>query len=103
MRLHLAIKAVRFMTQTTVGIRELKAHLSSYVQQAKSGASVIITERGTPVARIVPIGRPLDDRIEDLVEAGLVTWSGRKLSHIAPVARTEGQQTVADLLLEDRE
>ena len=90
------------MTETTVGIRELKARLSSYVQQAKSGASVVITERGTPVARIVPIGRSLEDRMEDLVEAGLVTWSGKKLSRIAPAARTQGQQTVAGLLLEDR-
>lgn len=91
------------MTQITVGIRELKARLSSYVRQAKSGASVVITERGTPVARIVPIGRSLESRMEDLVEAGLITWSGKKLSRIAPVARTQGEQTVADLLLEDRE
>jgi prevent-host-death family protein len=91
------------VTQITVGIRELKTHLSSYVRRAKSGASVVITERGTPVARIVPIGRSLANRIEDLVEAGLITWSGKNLSRIAPVARTQGQQTVADLLLEDRE
>ena len=91
------------MTQTTVGIRELKARLSRYVQQAKSGTSVVITERGKPVARIVPVGRSLEDRMEDLVQAGLITWSGKKLSRIAPVARTQGQQTVADLLLEDRE
>jgi hypothetical protein len=41
--------------------------------------------------------------MENLAEAGLITWSGQKLSRIAPVARTHGQQTVADLLLEDRE
>ena len=91
------------MAQVTVGIRELKARLSSYVRQVKSGASVIITDRGEPVARLVPMGRALEDRMEDLVEAGLITWSGRTLSPIAPVARTQGQQTVADLLLEDRE
>jgi prevent-host-death family protein len=91
------------MSQVTVGIRELKARLSSYVRQARSGASVIITDRGEPVARLVPMGRSLEDRMEDLVEAGLITWSGRNLSRIAPVARTQGQQAVADLLLEDRE
>jgi prevent-host-death family protein len=91
------------VAQITVGIRELKARLSSYVRQAKSGASVVITERGTPVARIVPMGRSLEDRMENLVEAGLITWSGKKLSRVAPVAHTQEQQTVADLLLEDRE
>jgi prevent-host-death family protein len=91
------------VAQVTVGIRELKARLSSYVRQARSGASVIITDRGEPVARLVPMGRSLEDRMEDLVEAGLITWSGRNLSRIAPVARTQGQHAVADLLLEDRE
>ena len=91
------------MAQVTVGIRELKARLSSYIRQAKSGTSVVITDRGEPVARLVPMGRSLEHRMDDLVEAGLVNWSGKNLSRIAPVASTRGQQTVADLLLEDRE
>ena len=103
MRLHFWQKGASTVAQVTVGIRELKARLSSYVRQARSGASVIITDRGEPVARLVPMGRSLEDRMEDLVEAGLITWSGRNLSRIAPVARTQGQQAVADLLLEDRE
>ena len=41
--------------------------------------------------------------MKDLVQAVLNTWSGKKLSRIAPVARTQGQQTVAGLLLDDRE
>ena len=91
------------MAHVTVGIRELKARLSSYVRQAKSGTSVVITDRGKPVARLVPMGRSLEDRMDDLVEAGLVSWSGKKLSRIVPVVSTHGQQTIADLLLEDRE
>jgi prevent-host-death family protein len=91
------------MSQLTVGIRELKAHLSSYLRQVKLGDSVVITERGKPVGRIVPISPSLEARLQDLAEAGLTAWSGRKLSPMAPVARTRGQQTVADLLLEDRE
>ena len=42
-------------------------------------------------------------KMEDLVDAGVITWSGKNLARIAPVARTHGQQSVADLLLEDRE
>jgi hypothetical protein len=51
----------------------------------------------------VPMGRSLEDRMADLIDAGLITWSGKNLARIAPVARTHGQQSVADLLLEDRE
>jgi len=91
------------MSQVTVGIRELKAHLSSYLHQVKSGASVVITERGKPVGRIVPIGPSLETRLQDLIEAGLAAWSGQRLSPMAPVAHTRGKQMVAELLLEDRE
>jgi prevent-host-death family protein len=91
------------MTPTAVGIRELKARLSSYLRQVKDGATLIITERGKPIGRIVPVSPSLETRLQELIQAGLVTWSGRKLMPMEPVARTRGVRTVADLLLEDRE
>ena len=91
------------MTQTIVGIRDLKARLSAYMQQVKAGATVIITERGRPIGRIVPLSPSVETRVQELTQAGLMAWSGRKLAPLAPVARTRGKRTVADLLLEDRE
>jgi antitoxin (DNA-binding transcriptional repressor) of toxin-antitoxin stability system len=60
-------------------------------------------ERGTPVGRIVPLSPPVETRVRQLVEAGLVAWNGQRLASMASVARTQGQRTVADLVLEDRE
>ncbi len=37
-----------------VGIAELKAHLSGHLRSVKKGETLIVVERGTPVARIVP-------------------------------------------------
>jgi prevent-host-death family protein len=91
------------MSHVTVGIRELKAHLSSYLRQVKSGASIVITERGNPVGRIVPVSPSLETRLQELIAAGLVTWSGQRLSPLAPLARTQGEQIVSDLLLGVRE
>ncbi len=91
------------MSELTVGVRELKANLSRYVHEVKSGASVVITERGKPVGRIVPISPSLEVRLQELAEAGLIAWSGRALTPVAPVARVRGKQTISDLLLEDRE
>ena len=91
------------MTQTTVGIRDLKARLSSYMRQVKDGATLVITERGKPIGRIVPVSHSVETRLRELIQAGLVAWSGRKLMPMDPVARTRGRRTVADLLLEDRE
>jgi len=91
------------MAQMTVGIRELKARLSNYIQQVKAGATLIITERGKPVGRIMPLSPSVETRVQELVQAGLIAWSGHKLVPMMPVARTRGRRTVADLLLEDRE
>jgi len=38
----------------TVGIRELKNHLSKYVRQAEGGHVVIVTDRGRIVAELRP-------------------------------------------------
>ncbi len=91
------------MAQTIVGIRDLKTRLSAYMQQVKAGATVVITERGRPIGRIVPLSPSVETRVQELVQAGLMAWSGRKLAPLAPLARTRGKRTLADLLLEDRE
>src|SRR5207247_4560133 len=36
----------------SVGIRELKAHLSAYVRKARAGKTVVITDRGKVVAEL---------------------------------------------------
>jgi prevent-host-death family protein len=87
----------------TVGIRELKARLSAYMQQVKAGATLLVTERGKPIGRIVPLSPSLETRVQALAQAGLVAWNGHKLLPRSPVARTRGKRTVADMLLEDRE
>lgn len=91
------------MAQATVGIRELKAQLSLYVQRVKVGDTVVITERGKAIGRIVPIAPSVEERLQELVAAGVVDWNGRKLEPMTPVAKTRGPKTVSDLLLEDRE
>jgi len=91
------------MTQTAIGIRELKTRLSNYMQQVKAGATLVITERGKPVGRIVPLSPSVETRVQELVRARLMAWNGNKLVSMAPVARTRGRRMVADLLLEDRE
>lgn len=38
-----------------VSLREANQHLSRYVQMAEGGSEVVITRRGKPVARLVPV------------------------------------------------
>jgi prevent-host-death family protein len=53
-----------------VGIRELRAGLSRWIEQVRAGEELIVTDRGTPVARIAPIDRT--SAYERLVAAGLL-------------------------------
>jgi hypothetical protein len=56
-----------------------------------------------PIRRIVPLRPSVEERVQELTQAGLTAWSGHRSSPKAPVARARGRRTVADLLLEDRE
>lgn len=53
------------MTQT-IGIRELRQHASRYVAAAHAGEEILVTDRGHPMARLVPLS-PLEQRIDYLV------------------------------------
>ena len=58
----------------TAAIAKLKAGLSGYLDSVKAGEQVVVTDRGRPVALIVPIDRKLseDERRAELVCKGLV-------------------------------
>ena len=41
-------------------ISEVKNALSAYLRKVRSGESVLVLDRNTPVARIVPVGRDVE-------------------------------------------
>jgi prevent-host-death family protein len=58
-----------------VGVRELRQNLSKYLRRVEAGESLDVTERGRPVARLVP-----------LVEDGLLARLARE-GRLAQVPR----------------
>jgi prevent-host-death family protein len=91
------------MKERRVGIRELKSKLSEYVRDVKSGATIVVTEHGRRVARLVPEAHSLDERLDALKNAGAVSWSGRRLRRLKPDVRPRTNRTVADVLVDNRE
>lgn len=77
-------------------IASLKASLSEYLAGVKGGAEVIVTERGRPVARIVPY-EAQGDEMDDLVRAGAVRPPHRPLG--AGFAGVNGPEDPDGLLL----
>jgi prevent-host-death family protein len=92
------------MAERRVGIRELKSKLSECVREVRSGGTIVVTEHGRPVARMIADASSLRERLEVLTNAGGILWSGRRLQPTKPLARVRSRRkTVADLISENRE
>ncbi len=90
------------------GIAELKAHLSSYLDQVKAGGEVLVTDRGVPVARLVPLEqrRQLGSRRMRLARAGTLQLGrgrARKALLKPPRGKMLGAGVLAALLAEREE
>lgn len=81
-----------------VGIRELKAKLSHFVAEAADGATVTITDRGRPVAKLVPIDET--SNIERGIEEGWVEPPLR--TKLAPALSLSSTMSIAVAIEEDR-
>jgi len=90
-----------------VGLRELKNKLSEYVNLVKSGQSLLLTDRGLPVAEIRPVS-PLDKNqqrrlsLDDLVRSGLLTPGKSNRADLYPSLTPAGGRSSAELLDEER-
>ena len=63
----------------TIGLRELKNRLSEVVRAVKAGEHVLVTDRGTVVAELVPPGRR---RADPAVPHGLARLAERGTARI---------------------
>ena len=84
-----------------VAVTELRAHLSDWINVVRDGNEVVITDRGAPVARIIPLDSATI--LERLTASGTI---GRPAHAARPVAgsrhRPTPQRPVADIVSEQR-
>lgn len=86
-----------------VGIREVKNGLSRYLRRVKTGETITITERGVPVARLVPVENRLPAGAEELLQNGDASWRGGKPGSGSPVSsRRKSTKTLGEIVAEDR-
>lgn len=83
---------------TDVGVRELKARLSEYLERAARGEVIRVTERGRPKAMLSPL--PGRMRLEEGIADGWIRAPGD--GPVGPWRRFRASRTIAATLAEDR-
>jgi prevent-host-death family protein len=84
-----------------VAISELRARLGDWVDRAREGEQIIVTDRGLPVARLV--GLDATDPLERLTEAGVISKPRHATRPRAGGRRkVAARGSVADLVNADR-
>ncbi len=84
-----------------VAISILRAELSNWIERARAGEEIVVTDRGTPVARLLAVdAAPL---LDQLVERGVLSKPRRAERPAARHAdRVLASGPVADLVSEQR-
>ena len=80
------------------GVRELRNNLSRYLDRVREGEEVVVTDRGSAVARMLPIG--IERVLDRLIAEGVVTPAPQpKRRAGSPI---KGSGTVSDLIAGQR-
>jgi prevent-host-death family protein len=86
---------------STVGSRELKTRLGSYLKRVRRGQAFIVTDRREPVAELRPpsTSSPIEARLAAMAALGGLTMpSAKRVSPFAPldVAGSPGSRAIRD-------
>lgn len=94
------------MSAQTVGSRELKIRLGTYLRRVRNGQRLVVTDRGQPVAELRPIeaATATEAILAELEARGMVTRPTRKgLTPFTPVKCRGNGKTASQMVVEDRE
>ncbi|UVO11120.1 type II toxin-antitoxin system prevent-host-death family antitoxin [Mycobacterium sp. SVM_VP21] len=84
-----------------VSVSTLRAELADWIERVRAGEEVVVTDRGTPVVRLVPVDTaPL---LEQLTRQGILSRpraASRPSASRAP--RVHARGSVSDLVTEQR-
>jgi prevent-host-death family protein len=80
-----------------VGVRELRQHASRWLRRVAAGESFEVTDRGRPVALLVPI--PRREGLDELVASGLARPGEGHLRELGPpLPLPDGARTPSQVL-----
>jgi prevent-host-death family protein len=84
-----------------VSVTELRAHLSEWLERARDGEQVVVTDRGMPVARL--LGVSATATLERLASEGVIGRDGSaRRPNAAGRERPRAKRPVSDVISEQR-
>lgn len=86
----------------TVGIRALKQNASAVVAEAAAGETIVITDRGEPVAQMLPYS---EGRLAALEAAGLLRRGSGSIGDLPPPLEIDGpslSETLEEMRSDER-
>ena len=90
--------------QNRVGIRELRLDASKILSRVIEGEEFMVTDRGTPIARLIPFSKTPEEYYEEMVAAGEIIPATEeffiKVPKMKPLA---SGKTGLELFLEERD
>ena len=89
----------------SVGSRELKNRLGKYLDMVRQGQTIRITDRGKPIACILPSPEPVgleSQTVARLLASGTLRLAKGALRRRARPTRMTSGKSVAELVREDR-
>jgi antitoxin (DNA-binding transcriptional repressor) of toxin-antitoxin stability system len=84
-----------------VGIRELKAKLSHYLDRAAAGETIVVTDRGRAKAEIRKLS--VEEGVQQGIEEGWIKPGRPGGLSLRPREKFKGKITIAEAMAEDRE
>jgi prevent-host-death family protein len=89
-----------------VGVRELRLHLSTYLNRTRHGETVIVTDRGRAIARLEPLepggSQAPPEAVLPLLDAGVLTYRPPPRRLPAPIPLPSRGKTLAEYVADQR-
>jgi len=89
---------------SSVSISQLKTYLGRYLRAVRRGEEIVVTDRGRPVARIVPLEKDVEEKdgLDALVQEGIVRPRAKAKGRLKPPPG-KGSSGVLTALLQERQ
>ena len=89
------------MSERRVAVGELQANLSRCLDEVRGGTTLLVTDGGERVGRIIP-EREAVKQVRAALDAAGIAGSGRRLKKRTPSARLRGSGSMSDIVRENR-